>query len=413
LSKRASAKSLSIFNQPGNRELPQIVGQITVLPKHWWEDTDSVGNKRDVTATTLAPPLGSGPYRIKEFVAGRSIVYERVKDYWGQDLNVNVGQNNFDELQFEYFRDSTIAIEAFKARHVDWRIESGAKDWATAYDFPAIKDGRVIKEEFPIRSRGIMQAFVFNLRRYQFSDARSRRAFNLALNFEALNSQFFFGQYKRIASFFEGTELAATGVPKGLELQILETVRKAVPPEVFTAPFANPINDNREAVRANLREATRLLREAGYEVRNQALVNSKTGEPLMVEFLVQAPQYERIALFYKATLKRLGIDATVRTVDSTQYENRLREFDFDVIISAWPQSLSPGNEQRGFWGSQAADRPGSRNIAGIKNAAVDSLIDRVIFAKTRAELVAATKALGCCCGTITSCRNGPTLKSAP
>jgi microcin C transport system substrate-binding protein len=381
------------FNQPGNRELPQIVGQITVLPKHWWEGTDSAGNRRDVAATTLALPLGSGPYRIKEFVAGRSVVYERVKDYWGQDLNVTVGQSNFDELQFEYFRDSTIAIQAFKAGHVDWRIESGAKDWVTAYDFPAIKDGRVIKEEFPIRSRGIMQAFVFNLRRDQFSDPRVRRAFNLALNFEDLNRQFFFGQYKRIASFFEGTELAATGMPQGLELQILEGVRDQVPPEVFTAPYTNPISGNREAARANLREATRLLREAGYEVRNQVLVNSNTGEPLTAEFLVQAPQYERIALLYKATLNRLGIDATVRTVDSTQYENRLRGFDFDVVISAWPQSLSPGNEQRGFWGSQAADRPGSRNIAGIKNAAVDALIDRVIFAKTRAELVAATKAL--------------------
>jgi len=381
------------FSQPGNRELPQIVGQINVLPKHWWEGADDGGTKRDIAATTLTPPLGSGPYRIKEFVPGRSIVYERVKDYWGKDLNVNIGQNNFDELQFEYFRDSTIAIEAFKAGRVDWRIESGAKDWATAYDFPAIKDGRVIKEEFPLRSRGIMQAFVFNLRRDQFSDARVRLAFNLALNFEGLNRQFFFGQYKRIASFFEGTELAATGLPEGLELQILEGMRDQVPPEVFTAPYTNPITGNREAMRANLREATRLLREAGYEVRNQALVNSKTGEPLTIEFLVQAPQYERIALFYKTTLNRLGIDATVRTVDSAQYENRLRGFDFDVVISAWPQSLSPGNEQRGFWGSQAADRAGSRNIAGIKNPAVDALIDRVIFAKTRPELVAATKAL--------------------
>jgi microcin C transport system substrate-binding protein len=381
------------FDQPGNRELPQIVGQVTILPKHWWEGTDSAGNKRDITATTLVPPLGSGAYRIKEFVAGRSIVYERVKDYWGQDVNVNVGQSNFDELRFEYFRDSAIAIEAFKADHVDWRIESDAKDWATAYDFPAVREGRIIKEEFPIRSRGIMQAFVFNLRRDQFKDPRVRRAFNLALNFEEMNKQYFFGQYTRIESFFEGTELAATGQPQGVELEILESMRSQMPAEVFTTPYTNPAAGNSEAVRANLREATRLLREAGYEVRNQVLVNTKTGEPLTVEFLVDRPQYERIALFYKASLKRLGIDATVRTVDQAQYENRLRGFDFDVIISAWPQSLSPGNEQRGYWGSQAADRPGSRNLAGIKNPAIDALIDRVIFAKTRQELVAATKAL--------------------
>ena len=381
------------FDQPGNRELPQIVGQINVLSKFWWEGVGNAGDKRDITRTTLAPPLGSGPYRVKEFVAGRSIVYERVKDYWGRDLNVNVGQNNFDELRFEYFRDSALAIEAFKADHVDWRTETSAKDWATAYDFPAISDGRVIKEEFPIRSRGIMQAFVFNLRRDQFKDPRVRQAFNLALDFEAMNRQFFFGQYERIGSFFEGTELAATDLPQGLELQILDGLRDQVPAEAFNMPFKNPVGGNPEAVRANLREATRLLREAGYQVRNQVLVNSKTGEPLTVEFLVEAPQYERIALFYMASLNRLGIDATVRTVDQAQYENRVRRFDFDVIISAWPQSLSPSNEQRGYWGSQAADQPGSRNLAGIKNPAVDALIDRVTFAKTRQELVAATRAL--------------------
>jgi microcin C transport system substrate-binding protein len=381
------------FDQPGDRELPQIVGQINVVPKHWWEGTDGAGNKRDITATTLVPPLGSGPYRIKEFVAGRSIVYERVKDYWGRDLNVNVGQNNFDELRFEYFRDTAIAIEAFKVDQVDWRTENGAKDWATAYDFPAVRDGRVIKEEFPIRSRGIMQAFVFNLRRDQFKDPRVREAFNLALDFDAMNRQFFFGQYERIGSFFEGTELAATDLPQGLELRILDGLRDQVPAQVFTTSFKNPVGGSPEAVRANLRHATRLLREAGFEVRNQVLVNGQTGEPLTVEFLVDAPQYERIVLFYEASLERLGINATVRTVDQAQYENRVRGFDFDIIISAWPQSLSPSNEQRGYWGSQAADQLGSRNLAGIKNPAVDALIDRVTFAKTRQELVAATRAL--------------------
>ena len=381
------------FDQPGNRELPQVVGLINVLAKHWWEGTDKSGKKRDISATTLEPPLGNGAYRIKEFTPGRSIVYERVKDYWGKDLNVNVGRDNFDEVRFEYFRDPTVALEAFKADGVDWRIENAAKDWATAYDFPAIKDGRVIKEEFPTRSFGIMQGWVFNLRRDKFKDPRVRRAFNMALDFEEMNKQLFFGQYSRIGSFFEGIELAATGLPQGHELEILESVRDKVPPELFTKPYTNPVGGNPESVRANLREALRLLREAGYEVRDQKLVNVKTGEQLTIEFLVDSPQSERVALFYKPSLERLGIDASVRTVDEAQYENRLRQFDFDVITSSWGKSLSPGNEQRGYWGSRVADQPGSRNIGGIKNPAVDALIDRVIFAKTRAELVAATKAL--------------------
>jgi microcin C transport system substrate-binding protein len=381
------------FDQPGNRELPQIVGQINVLAKHWWEGTDKSGKKRDITSTTLEPPLGNGAYRIKEFTPGRSIVYERVKDYWGKDLNVNVGRDNFDELRFDYFRDTIVALEAFKADSVDWRTENTAKDWATAYDFPAVKDGRVIKEEFPNRSFGIMQAFVFNLRRDKFKDPRVRHAFNLALDFEEMNKQLFFGQYSRINSYFEGIELAATGLPQGKELEILESVRDKVPPEVFTKPYTSPVGGHAEAVRTNRREALRLLREAGYEVRDQKLVNAKTGEPLTVEFLVESPQFERVALFYKPGLERIGVDASVRTVDDAQYENRLRQFDFDVITYSWAESLSPGNEQRGFWGSQAADQPGSRNIGGIKNPAVDMLIDRVIFAKTREELVAATKAL--------------------
>jgi microcin C transport system substrate-binding protein len=381
------------FDQSGNRELPQIVGQINVLAKHWWEGTDKDGKKRDITSTTLEPPLGNGAYRIKEFVPGRTIVYERVPDYWGKDLNVNIGRDNFDEVRFEYFRDSTVAVEAFKADRIDWRTENVAKDWATAYDFPAVKDGRVIKEEFPLRSFGIMQAFVFNQRRDKFKDPRLRRAFNMALDFEEMNKQLFYGAYSRIGSYFEGIELASTGLPQGQELEILETVRDLVPPEVFTKPYRNPVGGNPEAVRANLREALRLLREAGYVVRDQKMVNAKTGEQLSVEFLVESPQFERVALFYKPSLERIGIDASVRTVDDAQYENRLRQFDFDVITFSWGESLSPGNEQRGYWGSQAADQPGSRNIGGIKNPAVDKLIDRVIFAKSRDELVAATKAL--------------------
>jgi microcin C transport system substrate-binding protein len=381
------------FDGPGNRELPQIVGQLTILPKQWWEGTDKTGKKRNIGATTLAPPLGCGAYRIKAFSPGREIVYERVKDYWGKKLNVNIGRDNFDELRFEYFRDTTVALEAFKADTVDWRTENSAKNWATAYDFPAVNEKRVILEEFPINNAGIMQAFAFNIRRDKFKDPRVRLAFNYAFDFEQMNKQIFFGQYKRIASYFQGTELAATGLPTGRELEILQTVRDEVPPEVFTTPYSNPVGGNPPAVRSNLREAVRLLKQAGYEVRNERLVNSKTGEPYVVEFLADDPSFERVFLFYKPSLSRLGMTVAVRTVDDAQYENRLRDWDFDIITFSWGESLSPGNEQRGYWGSQAADQPGSFNLIGIKNPAVDAMINEVTFAKSRADLVAATKAL--------------------
>lgn len=380
------------FDAPGNREMPSIIGELPVLPKHYWEGSDSEGRKRDISATTLEPPLGSGPYRIKEFVAGRSIRLERVKDHWGLNAPTQVGQNNFDELRYEFFRDNLVALEAFKADQADWIAENSAKQWATAYDFPAVTEKRVIREEFPVNDSGRMQGFVLNLRREQFKDVRLRRAFNYAYDFEEMNKQLFFGQYKRINSYFEGTELASSGLPEGQELAILETVRDKVPAEVFTTPYRNPVGGNPEAVRANLRESARLLKEAGYEVRDRKLVDA-AGKPVTVEILVQDPSSERIVLFYKPSLERIGVTASVRIVDDAQYQNRLRSFDFDIIIDTWGESLSPGNEQREYWGSQAADQPGSRNAIGIKNPAIDALIDKVIFARDRAELVAATRAL--------------------
>jgi microcin C transport system substrate-binding protein len=381
------------FDGPGNRELPQIVGELIVLPKHWWEGTDKNGKKRDIGETTLEPPLGSSAYRIKDFSPGRSIAYERVKDHWGKDLNVNIGRSNFDELRIEYFRDTLVALEAFKADAVDWRTENSAKNWATAYDFPAVADNRVLKEEFPIRSSGLMQGFAFNIRRGKFADPRVRRAFNYAFDFEEMNKQIFYAQYTRIASYFQGLELASTGLPAGRELEILETVRDKIPAEVFTAAYTNPVNGNPENVRNNLREALRLLKAAGYEVRDQRLVNAASGEPYTVEFLAEDPSFERVFLFYKPSLDRLGIGVTVRTVDASQYENRLRSWDFDITTMSRGESLSPGNEQRSYWGSQAADQAGSPNLIGIKNPAVDAMIEQVIFAKSRDDLVAATKAL--------------------
>ncbi len=380
------------FDEKGNRELPQIMGQLLVLPKHWWEGTTPDGRKRDITQTTLEPPLGSGPYRLKSFEAGRTASYERVKDHWGANLNVYIGQNNFDEIRFEYYRDATVLLEAFKGDRIDFRSENSARNWAVGYDFPARQEGRVIREEFPLRASGRMQAFVLNLRRDQFKDQRVRRAFNLAFPFEELNKTIFYGLYERPSSYFYGLDLASSGLPEGKELEILESVRDKVPPAVFTTPYKNPVNDSPEAIRNNLREADRLLKEAGWDIKNGRRVNAK-GEVFSVELLGSSPNDERIFLPYADVLKRLGIAATVRTVDDVQETNRTRAFDFDITTGLWPQSSSPGNEQREFWGSQAASREGSQNLAGIADPGVDALIDRVIFAKDREELVAATKAL--------------------
>ncbi|MBR1215143.1 ABC transporter substrate-binding protein [Bradyrhizobium sp. JYMT SZCCT0180] len=381
------------FDSPGNRELPLITGQLNVLPKHWWEGTDAQGRKRDVTATTLEPPLGSGPYRIKDFVAGRTLVLERVKEHWGKDLPSSVGQHNFDELRYEFFRDDVVGRQAFRADQFDWYAERSAKEWSVAYDFPAVHDKRVIKEKFPVLSSGRMQGWAFNLRRPLFKDVRLRRAFNAAFDFEEMNRVLSTGEYHRDSSYFDGIpDFMATGLPEGLELQMLEPLRDKVPAEVFTTPYKDPVNGSPENVRNNLREATRWLKEAGFEVRDRKLVDP-AGQPVTVEILSPDEGNERIALFYKPSLERLGVTVNIRRVDDVQFQNRTRDFDFDMTTVVWPQSLSPGNEQREWFGSQAADKPGSRNMGGIKNPAVDALIERIIFAKDRKEQIAACKAM--------------------
>lgn len=380
------------FDQTGNRELPQIVGQLRVMPKHWWTANGPDGKPRDIAQGTLEVPLGSGPYKVKNVVPGRTIAFERVPDYWGRDLPVNVGTDNFAELRYEYFRDDTVELEAFKGDQYDYRVESSAKNWATSYDFPAVKQGKVVLEEFPMRNSGSMQAFIPNLRREKFQDQRVRRALNLALDFDGMNRTLFYGQYKRTSSYFQNTELASSGLPQGRELEILESVRDKVPASVFTAPYKNPEGWSEGLRRSNLREAAGLLKEAGYEIKGGKLVNAK-GEPFSIEFLLFSPTFERVVLFYKPALERLGMTVTVRQVDTSQYINRLRARDFDMIITGWGQSLSPGNEQRDFWGSAAADREGSANYAGIKDPGIDALIEKVIYAKDREDLVAATRAL--------------------
>ncbi len=382
------------FDVKGNRELPMIMGQLTIVPKHYWTGKDANGKQRDPLKTTLEPPLGSGPYRIKQVSPARSISYERVADYWGKDLPVNRGQWNFDEIRFDYYRDETVAFESFKAGNLDYHQETSAKNWATAYDFAAVRNGWVIRQEVPIRSAQSMQCFVLNLRRPQFQDRRVRQAFNLAFDFEWANKNLFFGQYQRVGSYFEGTDLAAPkALPEGRELEILNEVKDEVPPEVFTKVHENPVNDSPGAFRDNLRQAMQLLKDAGYEVKNGTLTNTKTGEPLAVEFLLVSPLFERIVQPYMRNLERLGIKTRLRMVDSAQYTRRLDGFDYDVVVGNFAQSNSPGNEQRDFWGSDAAGRNGSRNLIGIKDPAIDKLVDKVIFAKDREELVAATRAL--------------------
>lgn len=381
------------FDGPGNRTLPQIVGQLTILPKAWWNASDSDSKRRDISATTLKPPLGSGPYQLKEFSPGHRIVYERVNDYWGKNLNVNVGCDNFAELQFEYVRDTTVAIEVFKVDAVDWRIENSAKNWSLAYDFPAVSEKQVILEEFPIRNVALMQGFAFNTRRRKFGNPLVRLAFNYAFDFEEMNRQMFFGQYKRISSYFNGTELAATGLPTGRELELLQAVRQQIPPNVFTTPYSNPVSGSPGAARNNLREALQLFKQTGYEIRDRQLVDIKTGEPYEIEFLGNNAGFERIFLFYKPSLERIGINVTVRTVDEAQYENRLRNWDFDIITYAWPETLLPGSELRDYWGSQAADQAGSDNVIGIKDPVVDTIIGQILVAKSREDLEAGCKAL--------------------
>ncbi|MBO6855455.1 extracellular solute-binding protein [Roseibium sp.] len=381
------------FDVSGNRELPKIMGQLTVLPRHWWEGTNSKGEQRDISRTTLEPPLGSGAYKMKEFSPNRQVIYERVPDYWGKDLPIRVGTDNFEEIRYISFLDDSVQFEAFKGDQYDFHTERSSSQWAKRYDFPAIKDGRVVKEIFPDKSRGVMQGFFLNQRREKFQNPDVRQALNYAYDFETTNEIVSANLLKRVNSYFAGTELASSGLPQGKELEILEEVRDMVPPEVFTEEFKNPVGGNPQNVRANLREAVKLLRKAGYELKDRKMVDPKTGEQLSIEFLYRDKASERTLLPYSQNLEAIGIKPILRLVDTSQFVNRVRSRDFDTVVLAIGQSLSPGNEQREYWGSESADNESSANYAGIKNPAIDKLIDKVIFAEDRETLVAATRAL--------------------
>ena len=382
------------FDQKGNRELPHIMGDLTVLPKHWWEGTNAEGEKRDITQPTLEKPLGSSAYRIASFRPGSEIIWERVKDYWAADVGVNVGRNNFDRRHYVYFQDDNAGFLAFtKGGIEDFRREVSTRRWSVDYGFPAFKEGDVIKREFTSTNIEAMQAFVPNMRRKRFADRRVREALLLAYNFEEQNRTHFFGLNKRFGSFFERSELSAEGIPEGRELEILEQFRDKLPAELFTEPFELPVFDTPQSERGYLRTAIKLFDEAGWHIKDGRMVNKETGEQFTIEFLGLSQTSEVITGGFISNLRRIGIDATLRIIDASQYVQRIQNFNFDIVTSRFGQTLSPGNEQRDYWGSEAADIPGSRNLAGIKDSVIDELIQKIIYAESREELVALTRAL--------------------
>ena len=394
------AKALSdrevqfIFDQKGNRELPKIMGDLVVLPKHWWEGTDANGRKRDITKSTLEPPLGSAAYKIKSFKPGSDIVWERVPDYWAAKLPVKIGRENFDTRRYTYFLDDGAQWLAFvKGGFEDIHSENSARDWMTKYDFPAVKAGDVVKKEYKADSLARMQGFAINTRRPLFKDRRVREALSTLYDFDTINRTMSFGLNTRITSYFMGSDLASSGLPQGKELEILNQYRDKLPPELFTQEWKLPAFDTPQAERKILRQAVDLLAKAGWVIKGRQMVNAQTGAPFRFEILGSNQAAEATLNPYVAMLRKIGITATLRFVDQSQYINRLNDFDFDMTTVVLPQSDSPGNEQRDFWSSQAADSPGSRNYSGIKDPVVNALVDRVIFAGNRDDLVAATHAL--------------------
>jgi microcin C transport system substrate-binding protein len=380
------------FDETGNRELPYITGQLPALPKHYWEGVDENGQPRDFGRSSLVPPLGSGPYRIGRFEQGRYVEYVRVDDYWGRNVPVNVGMYNFNVIRVDYYRDNEVALQALFADEYDIRYENTARNWATAYDRPPVRNGSIKREEMPFIEPITAQSWILNLRRDKFSDRRVRQALGLAFNFEWVNANIFYGQYERVRSYFHSSELASGDLPSADELELLERFRDQLPEELFVAEYAPPVSDGTETNRNNLYRALQLLQDAGWQLRGGSLVDA-AGDPFEIEFLVESSSLERIIQPYIRDLEKLGIRGSIRLVDATQYTARVRNHDFDVFLYSIINSLSPGNEQRDFWGSAAADEPGSRNFGGVKNPAVDALVEELIFAPDREALVTATQAL--------------------
>jgi microcin C transport system substrate-binding protein len=368
-----------------DREMPLIMGLMPILPKHDWTG-------RAFNQTSLHIPIGSGPYKVSVFDVGRSITYEHDPDYWARDLAPMQGLYNFNKIRIDYYRDDSVSLQAFKAGQYDLRRESDPTKWATAYDFPAVGEGRVRLQQLEHHRTEPAYGFVFNTRRALLADPALRAALQYSFDFTWVNKNLFHGQYKRVTSFFPNSELAATGLPEGKELEILEPYREQLPPEIFTETTTPPEADGEEAFRASLLKADTMLRAAGYKIRGDQLYTPQ-GIPVTFEITLSDPIEEKTALNWSHALKRIGVTATIHTVDSAQYQARLAAFDYDVTINKWFNSLSPGNEQIYFWGSAAADQKGSRNYAGVKNPVVDALAASISATKTRDDLVAATRAL--------------------
>lgn len=383
----APDRVLFTFKSADNRELPLILGQMPVLSKADWQG-------KDFSATTLTMPLGSGPYKLKSFELNRFLVYERDPNYWGKDLPVNRGLYNFDEIRFDVYRDTSVAVEAFKAGAYDLRQENEAKRWAVSYDFPAFYEGRVKKREFSHQLPSGMQGFVFNTRRAIFKDKRVREALQYVLDFNWLNTHLFYGSYHRTNSYFDNSYLAAKGLPSEQERALLEPYATQIDKRVFSQEI-KPIEMQSSNPRPELLKALDLLAQAGWHVKNGVLQNS-AGEPFEFEILLDssgAAAWERIALSFVRNLKKIGITAHIRVMDALQYKHRVDEFDFDMFVMVWGQSLSPGNEQRYFWGSAAALQQGSYNFAGIQDPVIDMLIEKIVSAKDEQALISATHAL--------------------
>lgn len=374
-----------VFKRSGNPLLILRLGELPVLPQHYWKD-------RDFKATTFEPPLGSGPYRITRVQPGRQLVFERVKDYWGKDLPVNRGKYNFDRVEVEFYRDSDVAFEAFKAGEFDIYIEHQAKNWANGYDFPSVANGQVIKAQIPHRIPTQTQGLFMNTRRAAFADIRVREALGLLFNFEWTNRTLFSDAYDRSTSYYPNSEFSATGLPTGAEWLLLAPYRDQLPASLFTQPFAPSKTDGGGIPRETLRKALKLLAEAGWTLSDKGLLNADK-QPLRFEILLVNPNLERILQPYIEDLRRLGINAGLRTVDRAQYKQRLDRFDFDMILMTLQQTLSPGLEQWQYFHSSQAAINGSKNYAGIANPVVDALLNKLLAAQTRDDQVAAARAL--------------------
>ncbi|MEK9797104.1 MAG: extracellular solute-binding protein [Alphaproteobacteria bacterium] len=374
------------FADDAGRELPLLIaGFMPVLSADWWAT-------RNFDDTTLEPPLASGPFTVVEIDPGRSLTFQRNPDYWGRDLAVNMGRHNFETLRYDYFRDASVALEAFKAGDYDLRFEGDATRWATQYDFPAVRNGQVVRDVIETGVPSGLDALTFNLRKAKFSDIRVREALTLAFDFEWINKSLLHDGYARTASMFTGSDMAPSGPPAGAELTLLESWRGKVPDAVFGPPYRPPATDGRGRPRENLKRAAALLDAAGWNVADGRRVDAN-GASLQIEIMIRRPSNEKIALAFARNLQRLGIAATVRLVESAQFQGLIDTYDFDMVFGFWGASLSPGNEQQNYWGAQTANLPGGRNWAGVADPAVDAMIDALGAAKTREALVAAARAL--------------------